>query len=210
MPGHPGTHTMNTFLAQLILARRSEDAEKWMNILVIVVLAVFWALSGILKARAKKTQQGDAGQSGRRLARRPPPQSRAAREHLAKAARRPAGPAEPPPVRPARSRLAELREAARKFAAEAEEAFRAQTQKRTPKPEAARQPPRVPEHLAQPPEAPPAPRPALLEEPVPAKYLPELLSDYADPDQLRRAILHYEILGRPLALRDPQDSAIGL
>ena len=34
------------------------------------------------------------------------------------------------------------------------------------------------------------------------KYLSELLLDYADPEQLRRAILHYEILGKPLSLRD--------
>ena len=27
--------------------------------------------------------------------------------------------------------------------------------------------------------------------------------DYSDPDALRRAILHYEILGKPLSLRDP-------
>jgi hypothetical protein len=29
------------------------------------------------------------------------------------------------------------------------------------------------------------------------------LIDYGDPDALKKAILHYEILGRPLALRDP-------
>jgi hypothetical protein len=43
-----------------------------------------------------------------------------------------------------------------------------------------------------------------------ADYLPEILSDYADPDELRRAILHYEILGRPLSLRDPSGRIIGL
>ncbi|MBN1360972.1 MAG: hypothetical protein JW993_10285 [Sedimentisphaerales bacterium] len=30
-----------------------------------------------------------------------------------------------------------------------------------------------------------------------------LVIDYDDPDALRRAILHYEILGKPLAMRDP-------
>jgi len=32
---------------------------------------------------------------------------------------------------------------------------------------------------------------------------PWTLIDYSDPDALKKAILHYEILGKPLALRDP-------
>jgi hypothetical protein len=42
-------------------------------------------------------------------------------------------------------------------------------------------------------------------------YLSDVLSDYyEDPDELKRAILHYEILGKPLALRNPDESIIGL
>jgi hypothetical protein len=36
---------------------------------------------------------------------------------------------------------------------------------------------------------------------TPSEYLSELLLDYSDPEELRRAILHYEILGKPLSLR---------
>jgi hypothetical protein len=43
-----------------------------------------------------------------------------------------------------------------------------------------------------------------------AKYLSEILSDYENPESLRRAILHYEILGKPLSLRDPSEHIIGL
>jgi hypothetical protein len=43
-----------------------------------------------------------------------------------------------------------------------------------------------------------------------SKYLSEVLLDYADPDELRMAILHYEILGRPLSLREPSAQIIGL
>ena len=32
---------------------------------------------------------------------------------------------------------------------------------------------------------------------------PAALIDYSDPDALKKAILHYEILGKPIALRDP-------
>lgn len=42
-----------------------------------------------------------------------------------------------------------------------------------------------------------------------ARHLPELLLDYSDPEALRRAILHYEILGPPLSLRPPSGSVIG-
>lgn len=34
--------------------------------------------------------------------------------------------------------------------------------------------------------------------------------DYADPEELKRAILHYEILGKPLSLREPGGQVIGL
>ena len=40
------------------------------------------------------------------------------------------------------------------------------------------------------------------------KYLAEILLDYDDPEKLRRAILHYEILGKPLSLRDPSEHII--
>jgi len=211
---------MNTFLAQLILARRSEEADKWMNILFVVVLAVFWALGGILKARAKKTQGGDAGKSPRRPVRQPPAQSRMAREQLLRQARPPVGQAERRPYRPglgqARTRLGELRAAAQKFAAEAEQAFRVQIQQPAQEAQPAMHRPTsrpesrdLLESLAK---LPTAPQPENLpppEETLPAEYLSELLSAYADPDQLRRAILHYEILGKPLSLRDSQDFVMG-
>lgn len=213
---------MNTFLAQLILARRSEDAEKWMNILFVVVLAVFWALGGILKARAGKARRGDAGKSPRRPVRQPPAQLRTAREQLLRQAGPPVGQAERPPYRPglgqARTRLAELRAAAQKFAAEAEQAFRVQIEQPAQEvPPAMHRPtsrpePRdllesfakLPTATASQPENLPPP-----EETLPSEYLSELLSAYADPDHLRRAILHYEILGKPLSLRDPQDFVMG-
>jgi hypothetical protein len=38
------------------------------------------------------------------------------------------------------------------------------------------------------------------------RYLTEILSDYADPEKIRKVILHYEILGKPLSLREPQEN----
>jgi hypothetical protein len=39
--------------------------------------------------------------------------------------------------------------------------------------------------------------------------LPELVLDYTDPDELSKAILHYEILGPPVSLRNPSHQNIG-
>ena len=95
--------------------------------------------------------------------------------------------------------LSDLREAARKFATEAEQAFQVRTA--APTLEAETTP-----HIA--PVIEPAKKtltdrqataaPEMLE----TQHLSDLLSDYADPEKLRRAILHYEILGPPLSLRD--------
>ena len=43
-----------------------------------------------------------------------------------------------------------------------------------------------------------------------AKDVSEPVLDYADRDELTRAILHYEILGRPLSMRGPSERIIGL
>jgi len=39
-----------------------------------------------------------------------------------------------------------------------------------------------------------------------AGFEPDALIDYSDPDALKKAILHYEILGKPLALREASDA----
>jgi len=52
-------------------------------------------------------------------------------------------------------------------------------------------------------------RPSAAEKPGP-EFSPAFLPAYDDPEQLRRAILHYEILGKPLSLRGPGEHIIGL
>ena len=37
-----------------IIAAQNKDADDWINMLVFIVLAVFWAIGGIAKARSKK------------------------------------------------------------------------------------------------------------------------------------------------------------
>ncbi len=48
---------MNWLIGQTIVLGRSDGEESgWMQLLVFVVLAVFWAVGGIIKARAAKSQ----------------------------------------------------------------------------------------------------------------------------------------------------------
>jgi hypothetical protein len=202
---------MNAFFAQILLAQRNVDYEGWTNILVVIVMAAIWMIGGILKAR--KGRPDEQQRQARKPVRRPPAPGRDIREQLPAQPQRPAGHAQRrPAIQQVRTKFGDLRVAARKFAAEAEQAFQVQTTE--PKPNPKPQHPAVklqiqPEPaerrdftgttvkgLADKRDTPTAATPEV-------QYLPELLQDYADPDNLRRAILHYEILGKPLSLRDP-------
>jgi hypothetical protein len=114
-----------------------------------------------------------------------------------------------------RSTLEELREAARRFAAEAEQSFKEQTPKpapRPPKQSTSTQRPQI--YQEEKPEIKPVGAPIIqpagqgkrqdvfAQKPA-SQRLSDLISDYDDPERLTRAILHYEILGPPLSLRNP-------
>ena len=216
---------MNDFLLQIILAQRSDDAERLMNILFVVVLAAFWLIGGIIKAKANKSAQDK--QSPGKPARKPPVHSREAREQMLSRLQRPAGSGSAkdqrrqprPATQKPRMKFAELQAAVRKFAVEAEKAFQADTKKTVPKPKpkpALSNPQIQPETLEfiEPIDRtitePQAIKTSEATEVFEPEYLSELLTDYSDPDQLRRAILHYEILGKPLSLRDSSEGGIGL
>lgn len=196
---------MSNLLAQLVLARRNPD-DGWGNILFLVVAGVIYMVVAIVNAM--KSKSGDKQQQ--QQSRKPPAHDRGGRQQMPGRIQLPAGVgAAQPPGQPSgdpkkRPLLAELRAAAQKLVAEAEQAFQVQ-------------PPKPPEPVPTPqiePETTPhiepvvAPSKGLAEkqatttEMPPTEHLSDLLSDYADPDKLRRAILHYEILGPPLALRD--------
>jgi len=205
---------MSELLAQLILARRSDDAENWMSILVFVILAIIWAIGSIVKAKANKAGDQDE-QSPAKLVRKPPLHSREAREQMLRRLERPAGSAQDQSKKPRpagqqpRMKFADLQAAVRKFAVEAEQAFQPQSGKKPPVLKPVLKEPQSPHKTVEHPEPiskiakglqdKRAYEPEQIPEP---EYLSELLADYADPEELRRAILHYEILGRPLSLRD--------
>jgi hypothetical protein len=213
---------MNILLIQIILAGRSDDVESWMNILFVIVLAVFWAIGGIIKAKANKAgAQGE--QSPRKSPRKPPVHSKEAREQMLRRLQMAVGSAESqrrklrPVTRKPRMKFGDLQAAVRKFAVEAEQAFRPET--REPAPES-KQVSSEPIFIAEKEEP---SEPALdtvvslqdkqVSESIQnnkSEFLSELLTDYADTEELRKAILNYEILGRPLSLRNPSEDGIGL
>ncbi|MHC4665101.1 MAG: hypothetical protein ACYS9T_03975 [Planctomycetota bacterium] len=207
---------MHDLLSMVILAASRRGFRGWGNLLFIIVVAIFYVIGSIAKAKANKAQQQDQEGPGRKP--KPQPQPRPfkgmgeLRQRLAEEGRRAAG-SEPrrdhrPQVQPQRRRIARPQAAVRKYAAEREEAIKFASLGGIEKLSEPARPKeagklvgkgvtkRKAEHVA-----------AELEE---TEYLAEIVSDYADPEELKRAILHYEILGRPLSVRDPSARIIGL
>jgi len=207
---------MNCFLAQINLLARNGDGEGWINILVLVALALFYVVGSILKAKTSKDEQKGDEQLARKPARKPPEGTEGLQKQPLQQLRRPAGPPPSrqfrPQVQPPRRKVMRPRPAVQKPATKLEQEIEFET--------------------IEPLEALKLPPSAALEEykePVikPLKGLEDMrigipsetaqpeaaigpLLDYADTDELKRAILHYEILGRPLSLRGPSEQIIGL
>lgn len=205
------------------------DAEEWVNILFIVAVAVFWAIGGLIKAAGAKK---NAPQKGREAPRRRQPtwQERLAQkaEEVMQAAEDRArasqqqGESSRPEEGPAADRPKQGRVVMRArrggepvLVYERHEAPQApEVEERQPIRESRRHRPDVSRRRARPtepkaplilppdsqvPDVPPAPPAESVPEPTSS---PGLL-DYTDADALKRAILHYEILGKPVSLRDP-------
>ena len=152
----------------------------WINVLFIVALGIFYVVGSLLKARSSKLTE----QEEEHLAQKPHEDT--SRLQLQRQFVKPAGPA--PGTRPRQQH----RKMARPQPKPGLEELPEFTGKPTKKPKD--------KHLG-------IPTPAEIPA---ARYLSELLSDYADPGDLKRAILHYEILGKPLSLRCPSEHIIGL
>jgi hypothetical protein len=232
---------MNTLLAQMILVAQGEDVGKWTNILFVIVLAVFWVVGSIVKAKSKKPE-GEEEKEGQ-LSRKPGGKLKEIAERIERElsqltgdraykqqqqAKGPGGESSPQasqarPVGPSpRTRYGP--QAARLPTSPARPGIQARQASGRPRtmPTPAF---RLPEEPSVSPELPAVPtgieelphyitEPAggltdeyghiAAEKPRAESALQPLLDlDYAAPEELRRAILHYEILGKPLSLREP-------
>jgi hypothetical protein len=192
---------MNEFLTQIIIAR-NEDVENWMNILFVVIIVVFWALGGILKARARNAKEESEEPQSDKPARKRPLTSTDLKKEFFKQLGfgHPAGPGS---SRQYRRQIEQLR---RRITRPRPTSLSIETEKK---------PISIPSKEERPK---PTSEPvielkdkdvvAIQQEMPGAAFAAKSPLDYTDPDELRRAILHYEILGKPLSLRNPGEHII--
>ena len=181
---------MNHLLQQLILAAKNDRGEDggWQQILVFLIVATFWIVGGIAKAKSRKQEKQGLQQPPRRPGLTP---------------QRPQYTPQPQQRRPQQTEPAPQRKITRIKPTVAE-----------PLPATAKLSPfALPELDVKIPSKIPAMQSSITlptaltshKKPVSAvvTVADELFADYSDPASLKRAILHYEILGKPLSLRDP-------
>ncbi|MBN2315946.1 MAG: hypothetical protein JXM79_18615 [Sedimentisphaerales bacterium] len=190
---------MDELVLKIFTAGFGDEAEGWMNILIFIVVVVFYAVVGIIKASSQKSQEKQKQQSSRKPVRKIPrttptrdssfkrsqktlqarPQTRLPRTSHA-----------PGPDKVLRSQVVESPEKLESTSMKSlEEVTHQDLPEFAGKPLLELDSMRLdhPERVAE------------AEE----EGLSELDLNYADPDELVKAILHYEILGPPVSLRDP-------
>jgi len=193
---------VNALLAQIIVAaRRGDDKDTgWMQLLIIVILAAIYGVGGIIKAKANKLERKQQEQPGRKLAPEPSEGSTMAAKRLParsdEQAQRPSSRTQRrqlrPQVRPPAIKIMRRQPSVRKFITKEEPAVWPEALKPQLQPE----PKDI--HIS---------IPSKTEQP---EIVIESLLGFDDPDLLRKAILHYEILGKPLSLRGPSEHITGL
>lgn len=207
---------MNCFLAQINLLARNGDGKDWYQVLFVVALAIFYAVGSILKAKKSKAEQKGDEQLARKPARKPPEGIKDLQKQPLQQPRRPAGPSPSrqyrPQVQPTRRKVMRPQPVVQKPAAKLEQEIEFETIEPL---EALKLPPlaaleEYKEFIGEPLKKLEDKHIGIPSETAQPPATIEPLLDYADTDELKRAILHYEILGRPLSLRGPSEHIIGL
>jgi len=213
---------MYDFLEQIVLvARRSRDTKGWGNIVFIVALAIFWLISAIFKSIARKDEEEKVG--GKQLTSKPgsKPVSGTKKEgpfqQIRRAIEAEVQKQKQLQAQQAQRKIVRPQPAARKVIPATERIARLPATKPAVKAKLARPIPQVGPEIQELPEFTDKVVKNLKDKRISTpseipqtKQLYEILSDYSDAEELRRAILHYEILGKPLALRGNAGSIIGL
>jgi len=177
----------------LAAVRHDGDDAGWMQLLIFVIVGVVYAVSALLKAKARKLEGEGEQEPAHKLAGKGFYRKGGLQRQAAKQARR-----------GAETHYGRLHEASRKLL-RVQAAVRKTPSEEKPMIEvpAMELPRGEPAKLS-----PAVSAPETAEEPE-AGYAAEMLFDYGEPDELKKAILHYEILGKPLALRGPSEQIIG-
>lgn len=213
---------MNVVLIQAIFGVPAEGDAGWMKLLIIVVIAAFYGLSSLLKSRANKQTQKQREEQSRKLKQKraaPPvrglvqarplrPQSRgtsaspvmrtAQRRPQVQPPRRPTARRQPAAGRPVpqprvEPQLGVLQPLPEETLVAPLVSKKAKSFRERPVPTKSRS--------KRPPAAAQVARPGLLS---------SSLAEFAVFDDLERAILYSEIIGKPKSLRDPSEGIIGL
>jgi hypothetical protein len=222
---------MDDILSQMFIIARGDDIEGWMDILVLVILAVVYVLGSIIKAKGKKREGHAEKQLNRKPERKPSTKGRSLLEQFVREIQRASEPTRAPEPRttaqPSPKKIVRPEAAVRKYADEAEQVTRTKPLSVKAKPKLSIPTPKVQPEFEEIPELGTSiqalpdftgktiegltrQRKGISDGVIESKYLSEVLSYFTDPEDLRMAILHYEILGRPLSLRDPSSQIIGL
>lgn len=220
---------MDYSLAQIIVIARGND-EGWMNILVLVVLAVIYGLGALIKAKGKKIDDQTQEKQTRKTQRKPSAGGRGILEQIFREIQQAAEGQSTQKSRPSsqatRKQTVRPQASLRKYAAETKQARQNQSTSAPAKSKLSKPTPQVQRDFGTFAELDKGLRvlPKISTKAVSlsgkrkriptqaagGSYLSEVLFDYEDPEKLKRAILYYEILGKPLALRDPGECIIGL
>ncbi len=165
------------FLAQIILAARNNDYGSWGQLLAFIVLAIFWIVGAIAKVRSNKVELADEGGEEEEFVkpvepRRPQPQQRVQRQRPVSRPERQGADV----VRSGTHMPSQKRRALSTASVE-------QSVKLADKTVAG-----VGADVVSP--------------EIGYEIAASPVVDFADPEELRRAILHYEILGKPLSMRE--------
>ena len=185
---------MNNFLAQTIDLARNGDAESWMNVLFVVILAVFYAVGSIVRAKSNKSKQEDEDRQPALKPRFKPARQTAYRQPQRPVARIMQQPQIPLARRKTQSREQQLVQATELLQEQKPPSLQFDIEKPRKSLTKPLKELEVGQVLTRPGGI--QPRAIIVEEP---------LVNFGDPDELKRAILHYEILGKPLALRKPTE-----
>ena len=212
---------MNEILERIILVARQSRDKGWGNILFIVFLAIFWVGSAIFKLKAKKNEDEKTGE--KQLSGKPGGKPAAGTtkvgpfQQIRRAIEAEVQKQRQLQTQQAQRKVVRPQPAIRNVAPKTVSATRISASKPAVEARLARPTSQVGSDIQELPEFTYKTVKKLKDKRIStpseipqAKHLAEILSDYSDPDELKRAILHYEILGRPIALRGSSGSVIGL
>lgn len=191
---------MNYWLTQLILAARNRDRDSsWVQILFFVILSVFWALGSIIKAKSNKTAKKGKEQTPLKPERKPKELTvdlRILKQLFGLPEEESISQPSSEEAEPRASKTRITRPQVRPIGRKVVRPVTKRSAITKPRPEERKTSIEVPKiDISQ-------TKPSELVETPQVKYLSEILSDYENPESLRRAILHYEILGKPISLRE--------